>query len=287
MELAGGYVKLYRKLIENPVWTQLSPAVLKVMFAFLIKANWKPATWYDGRSEIQIPRGSFVTSYPKMAEFCSLTPKQVRAAFDHLQRLHFAAYTRAAKWTMVTVLNYSTYQDVASEEGTVEGSLGAGSGHDEGTMRAPIEEVKKGRTTLSASGGDGGGAPLVLVPPDSNEKGCRSAASRKPYADVLEQVARSIHDRHPNGFERRNLSAAAVAKKLGTILKYRGVAAGEAEAYLLRIDRNHVGACASDGWTKDGGQYAKGLRGWLSTREELYDVETAAPARKEPVRLMA
>jgi hypothetical protein len=133
----------------------------------------------------------------------------------------------------------------------------------------PEPEPVPGINTLA-----GADAPLVLVSPEPME----NAPKRKPYGHVLKQVARSIHDRHPDAFDRRNLSAATVEKKLGTILKYRRVPAAEAEAYLRRIDRNHVAACASEGWTKDGGEFAKGLRGWLSTREELYDVEPAPPA---------
>ncbi len=162
---AGGYVRLWRALQDNPVWTQLSPAVLKVMIGFLLKANWKPANWYDGSAEIEVPRGSFVTSYPKMARFCNLTVKQTRLAFDHLQRVRFAAYQRAPKWTMVTVLNYRTYQDSVPDEGTLTGSLRARSGHDEGTMRAPIEEGNKGRSQICASP-DGNAPPDFLTCPD-------------------------------------------------------------------------------------------------------------------------
>jgi hypothetical protein len=285
MELTGGYVRIYRKLAENPVWTRLSPAVLKVMIGFLLKANWKETTWYDGRSDVQIPRGSFVTSYASMAQSCRLSVKQIRGAFHHLERAQFAAYTRAQHWTMVSVLNYSAYQDSESEQGTAQGTA---EGDKRARTRATAEEEKNKHTPPTPScEGAGAGAPLFVVTSDANEKPAKKAAPRKPYADVLEQVARSIHGRHPDAFERRNLSAAAVEKKLGTILKHKRIPTAEAEACLRGIDRNHAGACASDAWTKDGGQYAKGLRNWLSTREELYDVEPALPVRNEPVRLMA
>jgi hypothetical protein len=108
-------------------------AVIKVMVAFVINANWTPKPWYDGSKLVEIPRGSFVTSYPKLAEFCQLSPKQVRSAFAHLKKLGFAAYQRAGTGTMVSVLDYDTYQPRRNEEGRLEGSLRAGSGQDEGT----------------------------------------------------------------------------------------------------------------------------------------------------------
>jgi hypothetical protein len=134
-----GYVRLWRKIIDNPVWTTLEPSVLKVMLGFLLEANWKPAVWYDGHAKIQIPRGSFITSYSKMAAFCRLTVKQIRTAFKHLENLHFATYSRgieraghsaqvaahsgAQRWTMVNVLNYDRYQASPHDEGTIKGTV--------------------------------------------------------------------------------------------------------------------------------------------------------------------
>ena len=136
----------------------------------------------------------------------------------------------------------------------------------------------------------GADAPLEVVSPTPNGKPQKPTANRKPYRDVLEQVARSIHGRHPNeggASGRRDLSIAGVEKKLEAILKHKRVPTAEAEAFLRRIDRIHAAACASEAWRKDGGQYAKGLRNYLAPTEERYDIEPAPPARKEPVRLYA
>ena len=169
----AGYVRLWRKVTDNPVWTTLEPSVLKVMMGFLLKANWKQKTWYDGRATIEIPRGAFVTSYAKMAEFCNLSVKQIRLAFVHLEKLDFAAYTRASKWTLVKVLNYDIYQtpnvDEGTDQDTTEGSLRAGSGQGEGTMRATTKEFKNLITTTCASDDAraGGSLPSIEDPPFS------------------------------------------------------------------------------------------------------------------------
>jgi hypothetical protein len=126
---------------------------------------------------------------------------------------------------------------------------------------------------------------LVAPDPDGNPR--PSATNRKPYRDVLEQVARSIHGRHPNAYQRRDLSVAVVEKKLEAILKHKRVATAEAETFLRRIDRNHAAMCSSETWQKDGGQFAKSLRNYLAPTEERYDAEQVAPARIEPARLMA
>lgn len=132
--------------------------------------------------------------------------------------------------------------------------------------------------------GDGAGAPLVLTSPDLDEKPQSKAPSYQPF---LEEVAGAIHGRHPKGHGRRDLGVDGTAKKLVAILKHRKIPTAEAESYLRRIDRNHAGACASEQWRKDGGEFAKSLSGWLAPREGRYDREPEMPARKEPVRLMA
>ena len=83
-----------------------------------------------------------------MAEFCGLTVKQTRVAFAKLQRLQFAAYRRAGRYTLISVLNYGTYQDSASDEGQGKEQ---GKGQDEGRMRAPIEEREERKEHTRAS----------------------------------------------------------------------------------------------------------------------------------------
>jgi hypothetical protein len=285
--VVGGFVRLPRQITEHPVWTALEPPVLKVMLALVIKANWTAKPWYDGSKTVDIPRGSFVTSYPKMAEYCQLSPKQVRSAFAHLEKLGIAAYKRAHRWTMVTVLDYDTYQPPRNEEGRLEGSLRAGSGQDEGTMRAPTKEVKNIRTPPTPSEeGAGVEPPVESSPPANTGKRRRSATVLKPYQSVLEEVSESIYARHPRGNRRRDASVGCVATKLASILKHKRTPADECEAYLRRIDRIHEAMCASDEWCKDDGRFAKSLRNFLAPTEEFYDVEPESDPAGKPRRLM-
>ena len=105
-----GYIWLYRKFLENPIFTQLAPAVAKVAIFFLLRANYKPIQWYDGVSTIEIPAGSFITSLASTAAACNISRQQVRDAFGHLSRLKFATHQGTHRWTIVTVLNWAAYQ---------------------------------------------------------------------------------------------------------------------------------------------------------------------------------
>jgi site-specific recombinase XerD len=41
-----GWFKLYRKLLDTPIWRQCAPAVGKVQVTFLARANFMPGSWY-------------------------------------------------------------------------------------------------------------------------------------------------------------------------------------------------------------------------------------------------
>jgi hypothetical protein len=110
VDQSAGYVRLYRKLLQNPVWVQLAPAVSKVAIYFLLRANYKATQWYDGTKVVDLPAGSFITSYARIATACNLSVQQVRDAFTHLFRTQFATYARTERWTLVTVLNWASYQ---------------------------------------------------------------------------------------------------------------------------------------------------------------------------------
>lgn len=165
MEL-GGYVFVYRKLLQSPIWTKLEPGVLKVMLACLLRAHWKASTWYDGAHQVEILRGSFITSYPNMATLCNLTQKQVRGAFSHLENAGFITCTKGWKWTLVTVLNYDSYQsnslDFESENAQNIGqAFGQASGQGETVVAGQAE---------SQSEGSHQGRHFVVIKPSVNSE---------------------------------------------------------------------------------------------------------------------
>jgi hypothetical protein len=292
MTEAGGYVRLYRKLLENPVWTALAPSVLKVMLACLIKANWEPTSWYAGQGEATIPRGSFITSYARMAELCHLSIKQIRGSFEHLQRIGFAsfsrAYTRAEvraqeeaprgayPCTLVTVLKYEVYQASVDDEGTAEGKpLGTRKDAQGGNNRRNKKKEQytpyplKGVCDLPTDLDD---LPLDPLPSEVNgehHSAAKTANGRsRNTSDTVHRLAERIHSRHPK--VRRDIGVAQVERKLTAILRHQLVPVHEREAYLERIDRNHAALCASEAWQKDSGQFAKGLENWLAPTNERY-----------------
>ena len=74
-----GFIKLHRKFIE---WEWYTDNNVKILFLhLLLSVNHKDNKW---RGQL-VKKGSFITSYEKLAIATNLTIQQVRTALDHLK----------------------------------------------------------------------------------------------------------------------------------------------------------------------------------------------------------
>ena len=196
-----GYVRLYRKLLQNPIFRQLAPAVSKVAIFFLLRANYRASQWYDGSSAVDIPAGSFITSYSKTAEACNLSVQQVRDAFSHLSGTHFATYTRTKRWTLVTVLNWATHQASEDEAEHTEEHTVDRVRNRKGTTD---KEVKKERSIPGAESAPESAALFVVGTAQPTEE------------SLIADVASRMYARHPRV---RRCGQAEIRSQLAAIVR--------------------------------------------------------------------
>ena len=98
------YIKLNRKIMEWEWYGNINTC--RLFIHMLLRANWK-----DGRFEGKvIPRGSFVSSLPKLADETSMTIREVRTAISHLKLTGEVTCKTYPKYTVFTVKNYCEYQ---------------------------------------------------------------------------------------------------------------------------------------------------------------------------------
>ena len=98
------YIKLYRNLLDWEWWSDINTCRLFVYM--LLKANWKDSNFCG----TVIPKGSFVSSLPKLSEETSLTISEVRTAISHLKLTGELTCKSYSKYTVFTVNNYCLYQ---------------------------------------------------------------------------------------------------------------------------------------------------------------------------------
>lgn len=132
------YIKLSRKLMDWEWYSNINTC--RLFIHMLLKANWK-----DGKFEGKIiPRGSFVSSLPKLAEETALTIREIRTAISHLKSTGEVTYKSHSKYTVFTVVNYVLYQ-TSDTQNDIQAT---DKRHSIDSLTTTIEEkkeVKKGR----------------------------------------------------------------------------------------------------------------------------------------------
>lgn len=124
----NGFIFLFRRLME---WEWYTDSPTKDLFIHcLLKANYEDI-WYRG--EI-IKRGSFVTSYAKLASELGLSIKKIRRALDNLESTNDITTKRAHLGTLINVVNYGVYQQSNEQAGHTKGT-------PKGTQRARSNKI--------------------------------------------------------------------------------------------------------------------------------------------------
>jgi hypothetical protein len=103
-----GFIKLYRKLLENPIMKQ--PELLQLWIYCLLKANHEPDKIIFNNSEIIIARGQFLTGRFILAKDLKQNPKSTYNRLRLLKKLDFLDIKTSNKYSIVTIVNYDLYQ---------------------------------------------------------------------------------------------------------------------------------------------------------------------------------
>ena len=102
------YIRLNRKILDWEWYGDINTC--RLFIHMLLKANWKDGEFIG----IHIPRGSFVSSFGKLAEETQLTVDEVRTAVKHLISTKEITKQAYSKFSVFTVKNYDAYQFVPS-----------------------------------------------------------------------------------------------------------------------------------------------------------------------------
>jgi hypothetical protein len=232
----NGYIFLHRQLLEHPMWVQMPAERLKVWICILLRANHKPSKWWDGEREVDIPAGGFITSTEKLAGQAHVTLKQTRGALDYLERAGMVARTRASRYSLVSVLNWDTYQAQGQGEGKhlgkVEGEKRAIRGQGEGSERATDEECKNNKNNKTTHSPFDG----VDTPPRPTVSDLTATRKPKKREDAwltdtrfVEYFERRFWAHYPNRADKRDAMKALWEK-------YK--AAPDADEFFAKVERS-------------------------------------------------
>ena len=82
-----------------------------VYIHLILMASISPSTWHG----VEIPRGSVVSSYAKIAKRTGLSIQQTRTAISHLETTGEITRLPYPKFTVFTLKNYDKFQEATSK----------------------------------------------------------------------------------------------------------------------------------------------------------------------------
>jgi hypothetical protein len=111
-----GYIRLHRKILEHPLFKDKPVAWFKIWIYILLRANWRESVFRPRQGEqITVPAGSLITSLEKLGTHATLSKEHARRCLDYLERTHAVTLQRTHHWTMISIVNWATYQQSDDE----------------------------------------------------------------------------------------------------------------------------------------------------------------------------
>ena len=113
MSNKGGWIKLYRELLEKPIWFESTPEQKTILITLLLMANHDGRQWEWQGQQYYAGPGQFVTSLPKIAEKAGpgISIQNVRTALKRFEKYEFLTDKSTNKNRLITINNWAFYQD--------------------------------------------------------------------------------------------------------------------------------------------------------------------------------
>lgn len=167
----GNWIKLYRKMIDDPIFVNSTGPQVKVLMTVMFLAAWTPKKWDVLGHEFTIQPGEVFISTRDLADRAGddVSHKVVRGALARFEKLGFWTLKRAHTGTLIHIVNWRKYQLYEGEAGTAraheghsEGTRGAHEGHSNKKESKNSKNVRREEynTPLPPKGGKGGVMPL-------------------------------------------------------------------------------------------------------------------------------
>ncbi len=115
--MSGGWVKIHRKIWENPFFTRSRVySNLEAFLWMIMRANHKDGQFFIGTQIVNVKRGQLITSQKKMCNKFKWSNSKLRNYLKVAQKASMIKVETTSKTTCITIIKYDTYQDSHTEE---------------------------------------------------------------------------------------------------------------------------------------------------------------------------
>jgi len=148
--MTSGFIKIHRKILDSRVWQ--NPVILKVFLYCIMKATYKER-WVGistgkGSSEILLEKGQFVYGRNAAGEELNMSPSSVRNNLEKLAKWGMINVKSKTHYSIVSVVNYSDYQDINEEEGQPKDNQRTTKGQPKDNQRTQTRKYKKDKESI-------------------------------------------------------------------------------------------------------------------------------------------
>jgi DNA replication protein DnaD len=108
-----GFIKLYRYLLDKPIWIKSTPEQKTILVTLLLMVNYEEKEWEWMGEKFKVLPGQVVTSLDKIVEAAGkgITIQNVRSAIVRFQKLGFLTNKSTKTGRLITIENWEVYQD--------------------------------------------------------------------------------------------------------------------------------------------------------------------------------
>lgn len=120
-ERPGGFIVLHRRIESWPLWDAMSGEHRMVWLTLLLAANWKNTEVWTRKGRLVVQRGQALVAQRTLADRARVSYRNVRTGMDLLTQEGAIQVAQvpvhgAKTASLVTIVNYEKYQDVAERE---------------------------------------------------------------------------------------------------------------------------------------------------------------------------
>lgn len=136
----NGWIKLHRAITQ---WEWIEdPNTLSVWINLLLRANFHVSRFRG----IEVKPGQIIISRRKLADYCGISEKSVRTSLTRLKTANQVAIESANRFSLITIINWDTYQQLEGEQGPTEGpEVGPPKGQQRASKGPDPKKIKKER----------------------------------------------------------------------------------------------------------------------------------------------
>jgi hypothetical protein len=138
----SGFITMHRDATEHPLFKD-DAARLGAWVWLLAKACWKPTRFSIGGAIITLERGEICASRSQLSKAWGWSPSAVERFLTRLETEQMIGRETGQGRTVITICNYSKYQDIPDESGQATGQDSGQPSDSHRTTKEPLNQETK------------------------------------------------------------------------------------------------------------------------------------------------